>query len=150
MNNSDFHDFNNWQNGDDNWEEQFQKYFPFNMPPKGGFFYYNPMSNSFKNLWNKIHSNEDPTDSLKDYLNVNDMFNDMNKQNLENKNMSRKHPRNPRNQKSIMFTQEEYLRLIEIRGYLAITEQRAHVKALDKLLSQIKMIPNPFTDKDAK
>jgi hypothetical protein len=33
------------------------------------------------------------------------------------------------------------LKLIEIRGYLAITEQYAHVKALDKLLAQIVIIP---------
>lgn len=151
MNNSDFHDFNQWQNGDDDdWKEQFEKYFPFNPPPKGGFFYYNPMNNSFKNLWNKINSNEDPIDSLKDYLNVNDMFNNMGKMPPDNKNNPKKHPRHQRSQKTIMFTQEEYLRLIEIRGYLAITEQRAHVKALDKLLAQIKMIPNPFTDKDPK
>jgi hypothetical protein len=137
MNNSDFQDFQNWQNGDDNWQEEMRKYFSSNPSFKNGFFYYNPMSNSFKKLWEKINSNEDPTENLKDYLNIDDLIG-------ENKQISKKPNRN-RNGKTIMFTQEEYQRLIEIRGYLAITEQRAHVKALDKVLSHIKMIPQPPT-----
>ena len=43
--------------------------------------------------------------------------------------------------KTTPFSQEEYFKLIEIRGYLAIQEQFAHVKALDKLLSQIIIKP---------
>jgi hypothetical protein len=39
-----------------------------------------------------------------------------------------------------MFGQDDYMKLIEIRGYLNITEQHAHVKALDKLLSQIQIV----------
>lgn len=137
MNNSDFQDFQNWQNGDDNWQEEMRKYLSSNPSFKHGFFYYNPMSNSFKKLWEKINSNEDPTENLKDYLNIDDLIG-------ENKQISKKPNRN-RNGKTIMFTQEEYQKLIEIRGYLAITEQRAHVKALDKVLSHIKMIPQPPT-----
>jgi hypothetical protein len=39
----------------------------------------------------------------------------------------------------MILTQEEYFKLIEIRGYLAINEQFAHVKALDKVLNTIKI-----------
>ena len=148
MNNSDFNDFKNWQNGDDEerWHEEMKKYFQNNG--KHGFFYYHPMSNSFKKLWEQLNSsNTDPMDSMKEYLNIDDIMNDLNKGHQQKpRKMSR--PNKP--QKTITFSQEEYFRLIEIRGYLAITEQRAHVKALDKVISQIQMVTNPFTDKDSK
>jgi hypothetical protein len=62
-----------------------------------------------------------------------------------NKKASRK---NNKKTSVVNFTQDEYMKLIEIRGYLAITEQFAHVKALDKVLNQIKMIPMPPNQKD--
>ena len=39
----------------------------------------------------------------------------------------------------MILSQEEYFKLIEIRGYLAINEQLAHVRALDKVLNTIKI-----------
>ena len=62
-----------------------------------------------------------------------------------NRKSSRK---NNRKSTVVNFTQDEYMKLIEIRGYLAITEQFAHVKALDKVLNQIQMIPMPPKQKD--
>jgi hypothetical protein len=134
MNNSDFNDFKNWQNGDNNDE---------NNPNDGpnGFFFMGPMNPQFKDLWNKINSGEDFTQSMRDYLNIDDILKQYGKiqnepsKNLPSKRTPRKHP------KTHTLSQEEYQKLIEIRGYLAITEQFAHVKALDKLLSQIVMVP---------
>ena len=128
MNNSDYNDFNNWQNGD-----EYEGNNPNNYP--GGFFFFgNP---KFKKIWEDIAKNQDPNDSIRDYLNMDDIMKQFGKQNL-NKNQRN----NRRKQKTnTTFTQEEYQKLIEIRGYLAITEQFAHVKALDKLLGQIIMVP---------
>jgi hypothetical protein len=128
MNNSDHNDFNNWQNGD-----EFEENNPNNN--MGGFFFYgNP---KFKKIWDDIAKNQDPNDSIREYLNMDDIMKQFGKQQNPNKNIRN----NRRKQKNTTFTQEEYQKLIEIRGYLAITEQFAHVKALDKLLNQIIMIP---------
>jgi hypothetical protein len=135
MNNSDHNDFQNWQNGDDDMRN------PNNWFPKGGFFYYGPSEN-FKKMFNN-YNNEDFMENMKEYLNMDDMLNMWANQ-LQPKPVpqSRKTPRNKINQpKSTVFSQDDYLKLIEIRGYLAITEQFAHVKALDKLLSQIIIVP---------
>lgn len=133
MNNSDFNDFSNWQeNGDDE-----------NNPtnPHGkGFFYYGPFNDKFKHLWNQMHSNQDYTESMKDYLNMNDIMKDWSKY-LEQTPSSFKKQSKKTATKQTMFSQDEYLKLIEIRGYLAITEQFAHVKALDKVINQIKILP---------
>jgi hypothetical protein len=129
MNNSDHNDYNNWQNGD-----EFEENNPNNH--MGGFFFYgNP---KFKKIWDDIAKNQDPNDSIREYLNMDEIMKQFNKPNNLNKN-----PRNNRRKQktNTTFTQEEYHKLIEIRGYLAITEQFAHVKALDKLLAQIVMIP---------
>jgi hypothetical protein len=91
----------------------------------------------FKKIWEDIAKNQDPNDSIRDYLNMDDLMKQFNKSQQPNKN--RRPNRNK--PKNTTFTQEEYQKLIEIRGYLAITEQFAHVKALDKLLAQIVMIP---------
>jgi hypothetical protein len=78
-------------------------------------------------------------DGMKDYLNMNDMLNQWGKElNSKSKQPNKK---TSKSQKTTIFSQEDYLKLVEIRGYLAITEQYAHVKALDKLLNQIKIIP---------
>lgn len=128
MNNSDNNDFNNWQNGD-----EFEMNNPNNM---GGFFFFG--SPQFKDLWKKMQNKENINDDLRDYLNMDDLLNQYGKQ----MNPKGPHRRNPKkNQKQTTFTQDEYQKLIEIRGYLAITEQHAHVKALDKMLNQIIMIP---------
>lgn len=131
MNNSDHNDFKNWQNGDD--ENEMNN--PNNWIPKGGFFYYGNPSDGFKKLWESI-GNSDYTDNMKEYLNMNDLFNSLGKNNPNKFKRTSK-----AKSKATVFSQEDYLKLIEIRGYLAITEQYAHVKALDKLLSQIQIIP---------
>lgn len=133
MNNSDFNDFSNWQeNGDDE-----------NNPtnPHGkGFFYYGPFNDKFKHLWNQMHSNQDYTESMKDYFNMNDIMKDWSKYLEQTPSSFKKQPKKTAT-KQTMFSQDEYLKLIEIRGYLAITEQFAHVKALDKVINQIKILP---------
>jgi hypothetical protein len=130
MNNSDYNDFKNWQNNGDDENN------PHNPQ---GFFYYGPVNDKFKKMWDQINNNEDYMDYMKDYLNIDDILKEV-------MNPMSKMPRpNKRNQKpkttSVNFTQDEYMKLIEIRGYLAITEQHAHVKALDKVLNQITMLP---------
>lgn len=137
MNNSDYNDFNAWQNGDEDPNN------PNNNQP-GRFFYYGPVSDHFKKLWNQMHGqNKDQSmDELADYLNMKDMIN----QNMENikKSMPKSnHPQKKPTKKLnsvTMLTQEDYLKLIEIRGYLNITEQYAHVKALDKVLKSVQLI----------
>jgi hypothetical protein len=129
MNNSDHNDFNNWQNGDDSDMNN----------PNNGFFFYGKMNPEFKKMWDQIQNGEDFTQSMRDYLNIDDIMRDFGKMPPQ----PNKQPRRPiRNKpKHSPLTQDEYLKLIEIRGYLAIQEQHAHVKALDKLLNQIVIFP---------
>lgn len=143
MNNSD-NFFKNWQNGDDD----------ENLP--NGFFFYNGNNENFKKLWNDISNGRDINESINDHLNIDDILKNLNKNSLPynennpkiNYNSYKNNPRrNSRAKAKTTFTQEDYLKLIEIRGYLAITEQFAHVKALDKLLDQIIIIPD---NKDKK
>jgi hypothetical protein len=76
---------------------------------------------------------------MKEYLNIDDILKEV--MNPSNK-MSRPNKKAQRPKTTtVTFTQEEYMKLIEIRGYLSITEQYAHVKALDKVLTQISMLP---------
>lgn len=122
MNNSDHNDFMNWQNGDEE-------------PPKN-FFYYGPFNDKFKDMWEKMHNKinkQDYVDDMKEYMNFDDLMNDVTKN-------SKKRPSRNKSAKTV-FDQDDYLKLIEIRGYLSITEQYAHVKALDKLINQIVIIP---------
>ena len=136
MNNSDYNDFKNWQNGDD--ENEMNN--PNNWMPPHGFFYYGP-SDNFKKMFNNSKNPEDFMEHMKDYLHMDDILNKFAK-NMNPKIPNRKNSRNKQPQnKHTIFTQEDYLKLIEIRGYLAITEQFAHVKALDKLLNQIIIVP---------
>jgi hypothetical protein len=142
MGNSDYNDFRNWQNGDDSEENN----------PNNGFFFFGNTSPEFKKMWDQMRNGENPADSLRDYLNMDDILNEWTKEdkkkhfnphNKFNPNNPPKHSRKPsRNKpKTTPFSQEEYFKLIEIRGYLAIQEQFAHVKALDKLLNQIIIKP---------
>jgi hypothetical protein len=131
MNNSDNKDFDSWQNGD-----EFEGNNPNNWIPKNGFFYYGPPSEAFKKMWGNLNNGPDFIENMKEYLNSNDIFKDLEK---SHQNKFKRTPKNK--QKTTMFSQEDYFKLIEIRGYLAITEQHAHVKALDKLLNQIQIIP---------
>jgi hypothetical protein len=94
-------------------------------------------------MWENMYKG-DGMDDLANYLNLNEVF----KKNMKN-DMGRKPTRKSSKRSSVVnFTQDEYMKLIEIRGYLAITEQYAHVKALDKVLNQIRMIPMPPNQKD--
>lgn len=129
MNNSDYNDFNNWQNGDENEMNN-----PNNWIPKNGFFYYGGSNEAFRKMWENINKGENPMEYMKEYLNMDDITGKFAKHNKRSK------PRQPQN-KTVVFSQEDYLKLIEIRGYLNITEQYAHVKALDKVLNQIQIIP---------
>lgn len=136
MGNSDYNDFRNWQNGDDSEENN----------PHDGFFFFGNSSPEFKKMWDQMRNGENPADSLRDYLNMDDMLDKWaqdNKKKPSNPNNSPKYFRKPikHKPKTTPFTQEEYFKLIEIRGYLAIKEQFAHVKALDKLLNQIIIKP---------
>lgn len=126
MNNSDHNDFMNWQNGDEN-------------PEPNNFFYYGPWNEKFRDMWNKMHQNIDKNDyieQMKDYMN----FNDPPSSNQYNKEKNRRQRQKSKFQKETILSQEDYLKLIEIRGYLSITEQYAHVKALDKLINRIQIV----------
>lgn len=129
MNNSDYNDFDNWQNGDENEMNN-----PNNWTPKNGFFYYGGNSEAFRKMWENINKGENPLEHMKEYLNMDDITAKFGKHNKRSKH------RQP-STKVVAFNQDDYLKLIEIRGYLNITEQHAHVKALDKLLNQIQIIP---------
>ena len=134
MNNSDYNDFNNWQNGDEN---------EMNNPNNWskGFFFYGPDNPAFKKMWENMNKNNDYIENMKDYMNMNDILNSWSKElsKSEYKQPQKKYPK--AKSKNTTFSQEDYFKLIEIRGYLAITEQHAHVKALDKLLNQITIVP---------
>jgi len=119
MNNSDYEDFMNWQNGDD--------------MPSGSWYFFGPMNEEIKKMWDNKPKNKDPLEYLKDYLNVNDMF-----ENKQPPKYGRK-PSPKQKNSNMILSQEEYFKLIEIRGYLAINEQLAHVRALDKVLNTIKI-----------
>jgi hypothetical protein len=126
MNNSDHNDFMNWQNGDEN-------------PEPNNFFYYGPWNEKFRDMWNKMHQNIDKNDyieQMKDYMNLNDPPSS----NQYNKEKNRRQRQKSKFQKETILSQEDYLKLIEIRGYLSITEQYAHVKALDKLINRIQIV----------
>lgn len=128
MNNSDHNDFSGWQNEDENEMNN-----PNNWFPGGGFFYYKSNNDAFKKIWDSIHNGENPMDYMKEYMNMDD-YPKNSKRRPKNKN------ENKFGNKTTVFNQDDYLKLIEIRGYLNITEQYAHVKALDKLLNQIQII----------
>lgn len=141
MNNSDFNDFNQWQSGDNDDNN------PNNSPFSRGFFYYGPVNPNFKKMWEEMYNNKDYMESLKDYLNIDDVLGNHMKPPMDKQKRSPKSKYSPT--KVVHFTQDEYMKLIEIRGYLAITEQFAHVKALDKVINQIKINTIPF-NKDSK
>lgn len=135
MNNSDYNDFNAWQNGD-------EMNNPNNRGPNG-FWFYGTNNPAFKKMWENINKKDDDfIENMKDYMNMNDILNGW--ANEIKKNYHEKpSPKKPikAKGKTQTFSQEDYLKLIEIRGYLAITEQFAHVKALDKLLGMITIVP---------
>ena len=114
----------------------------YNNP--NGFFFYGNMGPEFRKMWNDINSGQDFTESMKEYMNIDDIMKEWSKNNSKPKNpMNNRRPmkKSQPAKTTTTFSREDYENLIEIRGYLNITEQRAHVKALDKLLSQIVMVP---------
>jgi O-glycosyl hydrolase len=138
MNNSDYNDFDQWQNGDYE-ENNPNNHFPFNFWK----FNYNPKySEQFRKMFENMNKGEG-MDDLANYLNLNEAMKEHSKQ--QNRKNAKK---TYRKSTVVQFTHDEYMRLIEIRGYLAITEQYAHVKALDKVINQIQMIPIPPRQKD--
>lgn len=136
MNNSDHNDFQNWQHGDDENDRRN----PNNWNPKGGFFYYGPSEN-FKKMFNNNTNPEEFFENMKDYLHMDDMLNQWSKQMNPKPSPRRQQKSKNMPQKTTMFSQEDYMKLIEIRGYLNITGQIAHVRALDKIINQIVIIP---------
>ena len=139
MNNSDHNDFDQWQNGD------YDSNNPNNYPPFNYWKFPNnsKYSESFRKMWENINKG-DGMDDLANYLNINELL----KEHARQQNIKKPNRKNNRKSTVVNFTQDEYMKLIEIRGYLAITEQYAHVKALDKVLNQIQMIPFPPNQKD--
>lgn len=134
MNNSDYQDFNEWQDGEEEDNVPRNNYPPPNFKQNTWFFY----NKDFKKMWEEMQKNKG-MDELAEYLNISEL---LKQQGIPES----KKPQPRKSQKKtnvVNFTQDEYMRLIEIRGYLAITEQFAHVKALDKVLNQIKFMPNP-------
>lgn len=123
-------DFNEWENPEEN---------PTNpWSQKNGFFYFNGNKEQFRKMWEDIvERSENPIDYLQKYMHLNEL-NDIKKQQQSQDKSSKRQPRG-RQTKVVHFTQDEYLKLIEIRGYLSITEQYAHVKALDKVLNHINV-----------
>jgi hypothetical protein len=139
MNNSDYNDFDQWQNGDHDPNNP-NNYPPFNywkLPNNSKY------SESFRKMWESMYKG-DGMDDLANYLNINELL----KEQARQQNIKKPNRKNNRKSTVVNFTQDEYMKLIEIRGYLAITEQYAHVKALDKVLNQIRMIPFPPNQKD--
>jgi hypothetical protein len=135
MNNSDHNDFQNWQNGDD--ENDMRN--PNNWFPKGGFFYYGPSEN-FKKMFNNQNNPDEFIENMKEYLNMDDILNQWSKQ-IPKKPAHRRTNKAKSNNAQTVFSQDDYMKLIEVRGYLNITGQIAHVRALDKLINQIQIIP---------
>ena len=112
--------------------------------PGEGFFYMGPYNDKFKNMWNDW--NKLQNDNAANYMSFDDimkMFGNFDSMNNINKKPNR-NPRRPRNADMkvtrTVIMPEDYQRLLEIRGYLNITEQYAYVKTLDKILNSM----NPF------
>ena len=114
--------------------------------PSDGFFYMGPYNDKFKNMWNDW--NKLQNDNAANYMSFDEimkMFGNFDSMNNMNKKPNR-NPRRPRNADMkvtrTVIMPEDYQRLLEIRGYLNITEQYAYVKTLDKILNSM----NPFID----
>lgn len=113
--------------------------------PSDGFFYMGPYNDKFKNMWNDW--NKLQNDNAANYMSFDEimkMFGNFDSMNNINKKPNR-NPRRPRNADMkvtrTVIMPEDYQRLLEIRGYLNITEQYAYVKTLDKILNSM----NPYT-----
>lgn len=118
--------------------------------PSDGFFYMGPYNDKFKNMWNDW--NKLQNDNSANYMSFDDimkMFGNFDSMNNINKKPNR-NSRRPRNNDMkvtrTVIMPEDYQRLLEIRGYLNITEQYAYVKTLDKILNSM----NPYAKEPPK
>jgi hypothetical protein len=101
-----------------------------------------PFNDKFKNMWedwNKLQK-----DNAANYMSYDDimkMFGNHSEQEKRPMNNKRRPRQNPNMKVSrTVIMPDDYQRLLEIRGYLNITEQYAYVKTLDKILNSM----NPF------
>jgi hypothetical protein len=110
--------------------------------PDDGFFYMGPFNDKFKNMWEDW--NKMQKDNASNYMSYDDimkMFGNIDSQNKRPMNNKRRPRQNPNMKVSrTVIMPDDYQRLLEIRGYLNITEQYAYVKTLDKILNSM----NPF------
>jgi hypothetical protein len=91
--------------------------------------------------WNKMQK-----DNASNYMSYDDIMKMFG--NFDNMKKPHRQSRRPRNNPDMKVTRtvimpDDYQRLLEIRGYLNITEQYAYVKTLDKILNSM----NPFVTK---
>jgi hypothetical protein len=131
---------NNRNNDDfENWDPEH---------PSDGFFYMGPFNDKFKNMWqdwNKLQN-----DNANNYMSFDDIMKMFGNSDAMNKKPMRP-ARKPRNNPDMKISRtvimpDDYQRLLEIRGYLNITEQYAYVKTLDKILNSM----NPFIKDNPK
>jgi hypothetical protein len=111
--------------------------------PQDNFYYMGPFNDKFKNIWNDWQKMQN--ENASNYMNFDDimkMFHDMDSQQRRPQNPKSRKPRQNPNMKMsrTVIMPDDYQRLLEIRGYLNITEQYAYVKTLDKILNSM----NPF------
>lgn len=128
---------------DDDFENNFEP-----EHPSDGFFYMGPYNDKFKNMWNDWQKLQN--DNAGNYMSYDDilkMFGNFDANNMK------KQPRPARKQRNAdmkvtrtVIMPDDYQRLLEIRGYLNITEQYAYVKTLDKILNSM----NPFIKEDPR
>jgi hypothetical protein len=112
--------------------------------PEDGFFYMGPFNDKFKNMWDDW--NKMQKDNASNYMSYDDIMKMFG--NFDNMKKPHRQSRRPRNNPDMKVTRtvimpDDYQRLLEIRGYLNITEQYAYVKTLDKILNSM----NPFVTK---
>jgi hypothetical protein len=117
--------------------------------PQDDFYYMGPFNDKFKNMWNDWQKMQN--ENASNYMNFDDimrMFHDIDSKNMRPSNHKSRKPRQNPNVKMsrTVIMPDDYQRLLEIRGYLNITEQYAYVKTLDKILNSM----NPFITEPPK
>lgn len=130
-NNKNNDDMNNWDN----------------EHPSDNFFYMGPYNQNFKNMWDDWKKIQD--ENAANYMSFDDIMKMFG--NFDQVKKPNKSPRRQRNTPDMKVTRtvimpDDYQRLLEIRGYLNITEQYAYVKTLDKILNSM----NPFIKDNTK
>jgi hypothetical protein len=132
-NNKNNDDMNNWDN----------------EHPSDNFFYMGPYNSNFKNMWDDWQKMQN--ENAANYMSFDDimkMFGNFDEVKKPNKSPRRPRPSPPMKVTRTVIMPEDYQRLLEIRGYLNITEQYAYVKTLDKILNSMNpYINNPKDNK---